>query len=162
MYLENLFSDYFLLYSMVAMLIVLQLLPVCATTVNICTTSSTSNLRSLVYKAVSNFVSHKWRVSILFCLDVVVKLMRSMETIPLKLDNMEESLVIDVKEMLQKRWNILPRDQILVHNGIKLPDEYKLSVCGVVEESELELVVSKNCESTHVCLYNILYKMKYW
>ena len=67
---------------------------------------------------------------------MVVKLIRSMETIPLKLNNMVESTVFDVKEMLQKRWNILPRNQTLIHNGMKLPDEYKLSVCGVVEESE--------------------------
>ena len=80
--------------------------------------------------------------------------MRSMETVQLKLNSMAQSTSIDVKEKLQKRWNISPQDQILMHNGIKLPDEYKLSDCGVVEGSELELVVLENCEciSLSTCL----------
>ena len=85
----------------------------------------------------------------------MVRLMWSMESMQLKLDSMAQSTVIDVKEKLQKRWNILPQDQTLMHKGIKLPDDYRLSDCGVVEESELELVVSAHCESffyPHICL----------
>lgn len=82
------------------------------------------------------------------CVDVMVKLMRSMETEQLKFNSMAQSTVIDVKEMLQKKWNISPEDQTLMHNGIKLPDEYSLSDCGVMEGSELELVVSAHCESS--------------
>ena len=81
--------------------------------------------------------------------------MRSTETVQLKLDSMEQSTVIDVKEKLQEEWKILPQDQTLMHKGIKLPDDYRLPDCGVVEESELELVASAHCESffsPHICL----------
>ena len=76
----------------------------------------------------------------------MVKLMRSMESMQLNLDSMAQSTVNDVKEKLQKRWNILPQDQTLMHRGMKLLDEYRLSDCGVVEGSELKLVVSAHCE----------------
>lgn len=73
-----------------------------------------------------------------------MKLMRSMETF--QLDLMQQT-TFDVKEMLQKQWDVLPKDQTLTHNGLKLPDDYRLSDCGVVDGSELELVVSSHCKS---------------
>lgn len=94
--------------------------------------------------------------------EVTVKLMRSMETVRLDLTAVMQCTVIDVKQMLQKKWGILPQDQTLMHDGLKLPEECKLFDCGVVEKSELELVVSSHCKSViavlfayHTCEVNI-------
>ena len=78
--------------------------------------------------------------------EVIVKLMRSMETVRLDLTAVTQCTVIDVKQMLQKEWGILPQDQTLMHNGLKLPEECNLFDCGVVEKSELELIVSSHCK----------------
>ena len=87
--------------------------------------------------------------------EVTVKLMRSMETVQLDLTTVTQCSVIDVKQRLQKKWGILPQDQTLMHDGLKLPEECQLFDCGVVEKSELELVVSshgKCCCCTTYCM----------
>ena len=97
--------------------------------------------------------------------EVIVKLMHSMKTMHLSLATMAQSTVIDVKEMLQKEWNILPKDQALIYDGLKLPDEFKLCDCGVTEGCELDLVVSSaHCKFPYVwlcmhvieCLYDCM------
>ena len=76
----------------------------------------------------------------------MVRLVQSMKTVQLDLIANLQYTVIDVKEMLQSEWGILPQNQTLMHNGFKLPDEYKLLDCGILEMSELELIVSAHCK----------------
>ena len=88
--------------------------------------------------------------------EVTVKLMRSIKTVRLDLSAVTQCTVIDVKEMLQKKWGILPQDQTLMFDGLKLPEECKLFDCGVVDKSELELVVSSYCKF-YFCMHMYIF-----
>ena len=70
-----------------------------------------------------------------------------MKTLSLDVTDFTKSTVIDVKEMLQERLGVKVINQTLIHDGFKLPDEFKLRDCKVTEGSELELIVSAHCKS---------------
>ena len=78
-----------------------------------------------------------------------------MDTVRLDLTANLQCTVIDVKEKLQLEWGILPQNQTLMHNGLKLPDECKLLDCRIMENSELELIVSFHCKYAIICFINV-------